>query len=349
MVLRERFVDLCRWTLGAVFSFSGIVKCVDPVGTSLFVEKYLATFALEVFLPLALPIAVVLSVVEFALGQLLLLGKPHRITAVVIIVIMSLFTVVTLLNATILPIGDCGCFGDAVRLTPMQTLLKNIILLPLSVLMLRDSKRGRFNYLGAATTVVIALGVCFYALRYQPIIDFMPYGEGVDLRSEIVRERELEKEQTTTHLVFSTADGTELLFPATDVECWLRDDIAFVESRTESTITEPLPFAEFIISNAQGDDVTLDVISENSDVTLLCIRSAESLRGARLSAVRELLNGHNEVVVISSDSPSRIREALGIEPYSLDAMTLRSLIRSSVGVVRLERGVIVLKSDIRDL
>ena len=182
MLNKERIFDLCRWVLGGVFSFSGIVKCVDPVGTSVFVEKYLAIFSLDELLPLALPIAVVLSVVEFALGQLLLCAKPHRITAVVITVIMSLFTVVTLLNATILPIGDCGCFGDAVRLTPLQTLLKNIALLPLSVLMIVCARRGRFDYLQTAIAVVISLGVCLYALRHQPLIDFMPYREGVNLR-----------------------------------------------------------------------------------------------------------------------------------------------------------------------
>jgi hypothetical protein len=236
-----------------------------------------------------------------------------------------------------------------VRLTPLETLIKNIILLPLSVLMLRDSKRGRFNYLGAATVVAISLGVCLYALRHQPLIDFMPYREGVNLSSEIARERDLAQEQSTTSLVFRTSEGEELLFASDDVECWLRDDIEFVESRTETSIADPLPFAEFIITNSQGDDVTLDVISENSDVTLLCIHSAKSLRGARLSAVRELLNGHNEVVVISSDSPSRIREALGIEPYSLDAMTLRSMMRADIGVVVLSDGVVESKANIRDL
>lgn len=349
MLRKEQIVDICRWVLGGVFSFSGIVKCVDPVGTSVFVEKYLATFSLDVFLPLALPIAVVLSVVEFALGQLLLCGKPHRITAAVIIVIMSLFTVVTLLNATILPIGDCGCFGDAVRLTPLQTLLKNIALLPLSVLMFVGARRGRFDYLGAATAVVIALGVCFYALRYQPIIDFMPYREGVDLRSEIARERESLESQTRTSLLFRTSEGEELLFASDDTECWLRDDLEFVESRRELLTNEPHPFAEFIITNSSGEDCTLDIVDENRSVTLLCIRSADRLRGSRLSAVKELMRSVDNLVVVTSDDCSKVEEIVGRECYSLDAMTLRTLNRSWVGVVYVEQGVIRRKCDVRDI
>ncbi len=349
MLNKERIFDLCRWVLGAIFSFSGIVKCVDPVGTSVFVEKYLATFSLDELLPLALPIAVVLSVVEFALGQLLLCAKPHRITAVVITVIMSLFTVVTLLNATILPIGDCGCFGDAVRLTPLQTLLKNIALLPLSVLMLRDSKRGRFNYLGAATVVAISLGVCLYALRHQPLIDFMPYREGVNLREEVARELQVLDSQTTTQLVFRTSDGTEELFASDDTECWLRDDLEFVESRSEVLVGEPLPFAEFIITNSQGEDCTLELLESHPNATLLCIQSSEALRGRRLEAARELLASGEDVVVLTSADASCVAEMLGVEPYSLDAMTLRSVNRSRVGVVQLTDGVISRKCDVRDL
>ena len=349
MMNKERIFDLSRWVLGAVFSFSGIVKCVDPVGTSVFVEKYLATFSLDLLLPLALPIAVLLSVVEFVLGQLLLNERPHRITALVTVVIMSLFTVVTLLNATILPIGDCGCFGDAIRLTPLQTLLKNIALLPLSVLMLVGARRGRFHYLGTIIALVISLGVCLYALRHQPLIDFMPYRKGVNLSSEIVRERELAQEQTTTSLVFRTAEGEELLFASSDTECWLRDDIEFVESRTETSIAEPLPFAEFVITNSEGEDVTLELLASHVDAKILCISSLESLSGRRLEAVRELLRSDDSVVVLTSADVAKMHELLGVEPYSLDAMTLRSFIRSRVGVVEFRDGVITRKCDIRDL
>lgn len=350
MVRREQIVDICRWVLGGVFTFSGIVKCVDPVGTSVFVEKYLATFSLDVFLPLALPIAVVLSVVEFALGQLLLCGKPHRITAVVIIVIMSLFTVVTLLNATILPIGDCGCFGDAVRLTPLETLIKNIILLPLSVLMFVGARRGRFDYLGAATAVAISLGVCLYSLRYQPIIDFMPYRVGVNLWEAVSHDRLALDSSEQTHLVFrSIATGEELIFASDDVECWQREDIEFVESRQDVVSSSSFPFAEFVLTNAEGEDCTLSFLEQNRDITLITIYDLESLTPDRLHTVRELLYDSENVAVITSVDRARIVELLGVEPYSLDAMTLRTLIRSRIGVVVLSDGAISRKCDIRDI
>ena len=346
---KDRVINISRWILGGLFSFSGIVKCVDPVGTAVFVEKYLAAFSLDVFLPIALPIAIVLSVAEFTLGQLLLDGKPHRITAIATLAIMSLFTIVTLLNATVLPIGDCGCFGDAIRLTPVQTLIKNVVLLPLSALMIVGACRGKFNYLQTAIGVAISLGVCLYSLRYQPIIDFMPFRVGVNLREEIMRERQELDSQSATYLVFSNAEGEELLFESDDTECWLRDDLEFVESRSEAPASVPQPFAEFIVTSAQGEECTLDLLAENSDVLLLTIYDVDALSGRRLKAAKELLDGQQRVVVLTSAEASVITEILGVEPFMLDAMTLRSLIRSRVGVVEINAGVIVRKCDVRDL
>ena len=346
---KDRVINISRWILGGLFSFSGIVKCVDPVGTAVFVEKYLAAFSLDVFLPIALPIAIVLSVAEFTLGQLLLDGKPHRITAIATLAIMSLFTIVTLLNATVLPIGDCGCFGDAIRLTPVQTLIKNVVLLPLSALMIVGACRGKFNYLQTAIGVAISLGVCLYSLRYQPIIDFMPFRVGVNLREEILRERQELDSQSATYLVFSNAEGEELLFESDDAECWLREELEFVESRREVLVTEPLPFAEFIVTTREGEDCTIELLESHPDATLLCIYSLESLSGRSLKGVTELLASSRDVVVITSADAYAVSQIVGKEVFSLDAMTLRSFIRSRVGVVELHSGVITRKCDIRDL
>ena len=200
--MRERVINLCRWVLGGVFVFSGIVKCVDPVGTQVFVEKYLASYSLEFLIPAALYIAVALSVVEFSLGVLLLSGRAKRFTALAVTLFMVFFTIVTLLNATVLPIGDCGCFGDAVRLTPVQTLVKNLLLLPMALLMFVGAERGRVDYLSLAAAVAVSLGVSLYALRYQPIIDFMPYDTSTDLRSGVLEHRAKLEESASNIIIF---------------------------------------------------------------------------------------------------------------------------------------------------
>ena len=56
-------LNLLRWLFGAVFVFSGLTKAVDPVGTSVFVEKYLMTYGLDALLESALPIAIALATI----------------------------------------------------------------------------------------------------------------------------------------------------------------------------------------------------------------------------------------------------------------------------------------------
>ena len=348
---KERIIDVCRLTLGGVFSFSGIVKCVDPVGTAVFVEKYLATFSFDVLLPLALPIAVVLSVAEFTLGGLLLDGRPHRITAIATVAIMSLFTIVTLLNATILPIGDCGCFGDAVRLTPLQTLLKNIALLPLSILMIVGARRGRFDYLQTAIGVVISLGVCLYALRYQPIIDFMPYDRDTNLREEVAKQRAELESSTANVLVFRDKTTSEQVeFDASNIECWSDPNLEYIDSRSVVVSEESYPLAELMVTNLAGDDITLELLNRPGRVAWITIYGAEAFE-RNAEAVKCLLSSakYDSYVVATSLDTEALSERLGVECYMIDAMTLRTINRSKVGVMVLDNGVVVEKRNIRDI
>ena len=348
---KERIIDVCRWTLGGVFSFSGIVKCVDPVGTAVFVEKYLATFSLDVLLPLALPLAVVLSVAEFTLGGLLLDGKPHRITAIATLAIMSLFTIVTLLNATILPIGDCGCFGDAVRLTPVQTLLKNIVLLPLSALMIVGARRGRFDYLQTVIGVIISLGVCLYALRYQPIIDFMPYDRDTNLREEVAKQRAELESSTTNVLVFRDKTTSEQVeFAASNIECWSDPNLEYIDSRSVVVSEESYPLAELMVTNLAGDDITLELLNRPGRVAWITIYDTKALE-RNFEAVKRLLGSgkYDGYVVATSLDTQTLTERLGIECYMVDAMTLRTINRSKVGVMVVDNGVVTDKCNIRDI
>ena len=348
---KERIIDVCRLTLGGVFSFSGIVKCVDPVGTAVFVEKYLATFSLDVLLPLALPLAVVLSVAEFTLGGLLLDGRPHRITAIATLAIMSLFTIVTMLNATILPIGDCGCFGDAVRLTPVQTLLKNIVLLPLSALMIVGARRSRFDYLQTVIGVVISLGVCLYALRYQPIIDFMPYDRDTNLREEVAKQRAELDSSTANILVFRDKTISEQVeFAASNIECWSDPNLEYIDSRSVVVSEESYPLAELMVTNLAGDDITLELLNRPGRVAWITIYDAKALE-RNFDAVKHLLGSgkYDDYVVATSLDTQVLTERLGIECYMVDAMTLRTINRSKVGVMVLDNGVVTDKCNIRDI
>jgi uncharacterized membrane protein YphA (DoxX/SURF4 family) len=167
---------------------SGAFKCVDPVGTAIYIEKYLASYSLSELAVASEAIAIVLMVVEFAIGLLLILGVWRKGTALISSVMLLFFLVITLLSATVLPIGDCGCFGDAVVLTNWETFWKNVVLLIMSIIVLKYRKRLfplvtiRFDWVIAMFGFIYILCMTVYCYRELPVFDFRPYHVGADIR-----------------------------------------------------------------------------------------------------------------------------------------------------------------------
>lgn len=343
-----------RWLLGGVFLFSGFVKCVDPVGTSIFVEKYLATYSLEAILQFALPIAVLLATVEVVLGILLVMGVLRKCVTLTTTIFLLLFTIITLLSATVLPIGDCGCFGDAVKLTPWQTFAKNVVLLTAAIWLLNktEDRPQAWSRTVVVSIVAVALPIIvnLYSLRYLPLVDFLPYKVGVNLRADVVNERESDFVESI--LIFKNCVTDEIIeFPADDTACWTNPDIEYVDARTVTTRNSEGKFADFAIYNRDGEDVSLDILNQCGRVAWLCINDAEALEGTRLQYVERLYEAYPEyaVVVLTASDRAFVSRRLNRETYNVDAMTLRSIMRADVGVVVLNNGVIEYKSDIRDI
>lgn len=181
--------------LGVLFTISGFVKVVDPMGLSYKVEEYLVMLQLSGLSGLSIPIAILLSASELLLGLLLLLRLWRKITAVVVILFMLGFTILTYLIYTD-PYGgitECGCFGEALPLSNKVTFLKNIFFFIVAGLHLwfvfrqRQKKSGSFCYrrLGLVVGIfLVSFAVPLYAYFYLPPFDFLPYNVGTTVESK---------------------------------------------------------------------------------------------------------------------------------------------------------------------
>lgn len=347
---------ILRWIVGATFLFSGFAKSVDPVGTAIYVDKYLATYSLEAMMPLSEGMAILLSTLEMLLGVLLITGVLRRWVSLVSLVLISIFSVVTFLSATVLPIGDCGCFGDILKLTPWQTFLKNIYLLLLCIVLWRNSREQQnFTMRGLVVIILgvaIPLAINLYALRHLPIVDSMPYKVGTALRDEVSKEREVEEQSVQNILIFKNlTTGENVEFDAADTACWSDVNLEYVDVVTRTTAVDAT-YSEFRLYDADGQDRCLDVVWRNGRVALLCINEIPEAPEAHMWGISSLLSQYPSqgVVVLSAVDKSLVDKIIeGVEILTIDAMTLRSVIRSDIGVVILRDGVIEFKSDIRDI
>ena len=85
------------------------------------------------------------------------------------------------------PVADCGCFGDALKISNEATFWKNVVLLLLLILLVRH--RDALYPLGSqrkqvVTGVMMALVLIVfnvYPILYLPTIDFRPYKVGTPI------------------------------------------------------------------------------------------------------------------------------------------------------------------------
>lgn len=350
-----RYVDVVlRLLLGALFLFSGAVKSVDTVGTSLYVEKYLDAFGLGVLDEAAWLVAVLLGAAEISLGVLLIINVLRRYVSFFALLFITVFTVVTLLNLTILPIGDCGCFGDALYLSPWATFLKNLILLPIAFVVWLMGRRVRgtraAEWCVAIATLGLAIALNLYVLRHLPLIDFMPYAEGTNLGVRVAEERRRIADMSHTELRFrNRLTGEELRFPADDVACWADADLEYVDAVTVVPDDASMLYADFALYDAAGRDVAEEVLGRGGRQVWLCVSDYEVLRANMKSVERLLRDADGELLVLCAANCSAVESLLAKECYRADAMLLRSIIRADVGVVVLNYGVVVRKINIGDV
>ena len=176
---------LCAVLVGFVFYIAGLLKLMDPVGSSLIVGEYLKFLHIGFLGFGARAIAVVLALVETGLGVALLTGVFRKITALLTGIIVGFFTVITFILWLANPAMDCGCFGEAVHLTHLQSLLKNIALCALcAVAFLPVSKLGqprKPKYAGFLIAEVSTIVFCLYSLAALPLKDYTPMNSGAEL------------------------------------------------------------------------------------------------------------------------------------------------------------------------
>jgi len=178
-----------RLIVSLTFIFSGFVKLVDPLGSSYKFQEYFGSdvLNLEFLIPYALPFSILLIVVELLLGVMLLLGYLPKFTVWSLLLMILVFLFLTWYSAFYNKVLDCGCFGDALTLSPWDTFYKNVVLLALILVLLFGTKYIRplisqsFAKWTTFLLFVVFLYITYHVLVHLPIIDFRPYAIGKNI------------------------------------------------------------------------------------------------------------------------------------------------------------------------
>src|SRR3954471_3707135 len=187
----KKYIDqFSRFFVGGLFIFSGLIKLNDPIGTEIKMEEYFEVFTQDFgsffhyFVPWALEIGMVMIVLEVALGVAILLFYRMELTAWILLMLMIFFTFLTFYSAYFNKVTDCGCFGDAIKLTPWESFTKDLVLMVfvLHLFWYRKRYQAILRTMEGHTVIGLTTALCFfagiYAVNHLPFIDFRAYKVG---------------------------------------------------------------------------------------------------------------------------------------------------------------------------
>jgi len=182
-------IHISRLLVAVAFIFSGFVKLVDPLGSSYKFTEYFSAdvLNLEFLIPYVLPISIVLILSELMFGLLLLFGYLPKLTVWSLLGLILVFLFLTWYSAYFNKVTDCGCFGDALKLTPWTTFYKNLVLLLLILILVfkQQTIRPIFNVSIVKWSIflsfILFLYITYYVLLHLPILDFRPYAVGTNI------------------------------------------------------------------------------------------------------------------------------------------------------------------------
>lgn len=353
----------CRIVLAATFILSGFTKVIDPWGTALKVDEYLTIYGLETLMSASMLFSIWLCGAELMMGCMLLFKVRIRLISIFALISMFFFTVLTFLSATVLPVEDCGCFGEALKLSPWQTFFKNLVLLPLAVVVwwrYRPDRIFAFKPLEIVLTVLFflfSMGLGYYCYIHLPLIDFLPYKVGVNIR-EAMQEPAETIGKTETVLIYRDREtGRERSFSLDETE-WqdtLRWEWVDTRMLTDAPTIRPL-VSEFALRD-NGSDATDDVLAVRGRLYMLCVTSFDRLpercirRMAALVA-RAAEEGAQVVCLTPYPLDGETWYDFGtgeVHCYNIDASTMRTMLRARNGVVVLDDGTITAKMNCRDI
>ena len=357
-------VGITRIFIGIFFIISGMVKLVDPMGFSFKLQDYFAAEVLnmEFLIPFSLGLSVFILVFEVMLGVMLILGYAKKFTVYSLLTMIVFFTFLTLYSTDTGAVTDCGCFGSALVIDPFVSFLKDVVLLILILILFFGMKyiQPFFSKMVRSVAVFTALTGClwlaYHVLMHLPVIDFRAYHVGANIQEGMtvpddapppIIEYLWEYEIDGKSEVISNTTGQD---PKPDGGTRLG-----VETRFKREPYEP-PIHDFSIER-DDEDYTETFLQEDNLIVVIAY-NLDNTEIAGYSSVRartnEALKNGYKVIGLSASSTDETealakQQVLNFKFYFCDMTALKTIVRSTPGILRLQKGTIMQKLHWNDI
>ena len=364
--MQKIFLHFSRWFVGLLFIFSGLIKVNDPLGFGYKLQEYFEVFHLNFLSGWATGIAIVLCVLEIVLGALLLFGFWRNQITKGLLTLIIFFTFLTFVSAAFKVVTSCGCFGDAIPLTPWRSFSKDLVLLVLIIYLfihrekinpITTNSRWQEALFGVVTFTSFGFGIFTY--NYLPVVDFLPYKVGSSIPESMkVPEGALPDEFLIIYQLKHKKTGETKTMSDKDylkLEIWKDENWEVVGEPEKKLIKKgyEAKIKDLVISDDSGTDYTKELV-ENPFYNLIIVAynlndvNEEAVAKTNALALNAVEQFNVRSVMLTSNSAKDAavfskKMKLFMEVFYADAVPLKSMVRANPGILLLKNGVIVNK------
>ena len=355
-------VPFSRIFVGILFIISGFIKLNDPLGFSYKLQEYFSAEVLNIpFLePYALIISVLVVVFEVVLGVFLLIGYKPKFTVWSLLLMIVFFTFLTFYSAYFDKVKDCGCFGDALKLTPWESFTKDVILLAFVLILFFGKSyitpifKPLPNTILALLSFIASLAFGYHVLMHLPSIDFRAYKIGDNLMENMSTPIDAPKAIQEFTWVFNI-EGEEKKIITNGSYPAVQGEYVSVETKVIDEGFTPL-ILDFSIESEE-EDLTTQFLADDKLIMIVSynLDTAETQGLQKLKTLSEKAQAEGYTVIgLSASGENTIAKinatyGLDFEFYLCDEKALKTVVRSNPGVLQLNSGTVQQKVHWNDI
>jgi len=361
-----RILWVCRILVGLLFIFSGLIKANDPLGFSYKLEEYFEVFHITFLSPLAVSMAIFLCALEMFFGFALIIGAQGKKIAWGLLLLIIFFSFLTFYSAFFKVVQTCGCFGDAIVLTPWQSFSKDLFLLVFIIFIFMKRAHIESVFKNKKTeskvvwvAIILSFGVGVYTYNFLPVMDFLPYKVGANILDEMKTPPGAmpDEFQITYHLknkkTAAAQDMTDKEYIKSGI--WKDSTWAIVGNPESKLVKKGFTpkIQDLRINDAQGNEYTQELLSNpfyNVIIVAYDLSHTSVAAMERLNALAITLtdNYNMRTIILTSDAPRNAeafakQHKLVSELFYADGVPLKSMVRSNPGILLMKNGIIINK------
>ncbi|HLA57039.1 MAG TPA: BT_3928 family protein [Flavobacterium sp.] len=361
--MKNIITQFSRVFVGVLFIISGLLKLDDPVGFSYKLGEYFGETVLNLpfLVPLALPLAVFIVIFEVVLGFMLLVGYKPKFTVWSLLLMIVFFTFLTFYSAYFNKVTDCGCFGDALKLTPWQSFTKDVVLLFFVAILFINQKLIKSFLPKGVTNILVYISIlscafmAYWVLNHLPIVDFRAYKVGTNIKKAMEIPEGAAKSVVEMTFIYKV-NGVDKEFTEKDLMN-LPAGATFVDRKDKVISQGYMPPIHDFSMEKDGSDYKDELLEEPKLLVFVMYDLGKSDKTGmdqleKLSQTAKA-KGYKVIAMTASvgDDITKAKAAYGLtfDFYFCDQTTLKTIERANPSILVLQKGTIVQKVHYNDI